>query len=129
MTFQSKSLVLAAALCLLTFILSTTVLPQLTYVVYCIIIGFSLISMLLYRNMKKANKINPRRFVSSFMGAIGIKLFASLIFLTFYLIFAEDQHKIPTVIALFFIYSAFNVLLLRTLTKELKNEGDPESTQ
>lgn len=127
-TFPTKSFVLAAFLMAVTFVLNISNTLGLPAIIYVLIMGYALLSIVLHKNLSKSNRENPKRFVSSFMGAVGIKLFASLIFLVLYLFIVRDDTRIPVTISLFIVYMAYTILLIRQLTGEIRETEELKST-
>ena len=87
---------------------------------YAMTAVFGVITLLMYRYLSISNAKNPKRFISKFMGALGIKLFASIIFLTVYLFLSEKEYKVSMAIALFVIYMTSNIMILSQITKEIR---------
>lgn len=120
LSFSTKSLLVCALLLVVAFALSVSQLVLIPLTLYIVIMAYTIMSILLYKNLSKSNRENPKRFVSSFMGAIGIKLFTSLIFLVLYLFLVKDDTRIPVTIGLFIIYMIFTVLLIRQIMREIR---------
>ena len=120
MSFTLKALIVAAILVIVEFIVGYYNVASIPWSLYAMTFLFAVLTILIYRSLSKSNKENPQKFVTSFMGALGIKLFASLIFITVYLFVGEDEYKIPMAIGLMIVYSVNNVILLRQLTMEIR---------
>lgn len=92
--------------------------PQILYVV---VLGFFGITMFLFNSLLKANEKSPSRFVSAFMGAVAIKMMATMIFLTVYL-YLNTEHRIEMAMSVFFIYISFTVLLSSSIISATRGE-------
>lgn len=104
---------------LLVFNLLSFVLP---IIVYFFFLYFFVLTLVSHFMLVKKNKENPKRFVTSFMGVMGIKLFASLAFIAITLIvFKSAEFVIELALtfgALYLIYTFFETVQLLRATKE-----------
>lgn len=117
-TFTLKVLLLAltniAALYLLDLLLAQHEVPLAAFL---FIVAFALLTFLLHRWLTGESVQRPQRFVTYFMGAITLKLFATLIFLTIYLIMVGDE-KVIVALSSFATYVFFTVLQVSTLSQK-----------
>lgn len=63
--------------------------------------------------LKKSHQRSPRRFVSAFLGVVGIKLMSSMVFLLIYLMAVSVDDAIQVTLSLFVAYMSFTILLVR----------------
>jgi 4-hydroxybenzoate polyprenyltransferase len=122
--FNTKALAIASLLMVVAFFVDQWTKYNVPIVVYILVLVYSIMTILMYRHLSKVNRENPKRFINSFMGAIGIKLFTSLIFLVVYLFFSEKEDRIPVTLFLFVIYMLNTVILIRQITKEIRAHED-----
>lgn len=93
---------------------------QVPILLFVATVVFGLLTYGIYRFLSKSNAENPKRFVSHFMGAIGIKLFASLILVVVYLMFGHQESKMILALGVMFVYMTFNILLIKKLLPEVR---------
>jgi len=67
----------------------------------------------------KSHERHPKRFVASFTGVIGIKLFGTMAFLLVYL-FLHRENFLPVVVALALSYLVFTAVLVSSVLKAFK---------
>jgi putative effector of murein hydrolase LrgA (UPF0299 family) len=87
---------------------------------YFSVVGFGILTFLLYRNILKANEKSPRRFVTAFMGSVSIKLLLTALVVGI-LIYFDKPHKAQLAIGMMVIYVAYTFVLVRSLTNKLTN--------
>lgn len=85
---------------------------------YPAIIGFGVLSFLLFRNIIKANEKSPRRFVTAFMGSVTIKLLLTATVVGI-LIYFDKAHKTQIAVGMMVIYLVYTLVLVRSLTKSV----------
>lgn len=85
-------------------------------VAYYFVVGFWLLSLALNIWLSRPASRNPQLFVSYFMGAITVKLIATLIFLGAYLIIIDDERMVVALSA-FVTYVLFTILQVFMLSK------------
>ncbi|WP_020528971.1 hypothetical protein [Flexithrix dorotheae] len=87
---------------------------------------FYLLTAFLHYRLIKAKEKNPRQFVTSFMGTMGLKMFISLLAAVgFGLLFRDEvAFMLIHILVLYFVYSTFEIVLI---LKELKNKKSPIS--
>jgi predicted Kef-type K+ transport protein len=85
---------------------------------YFSVVGFGVLTFLLYRNILKANEKSPRRFVTAFMGSVSIKLLLTALVVGI-LIYFDKAHKAQLAVGMMVIYVAYTVVLVRSLTHKL----------
>ena len=120
-SFVTKIGIATAILLLIQFSLSYFDVLPIPIAMYIMTGVFGLISYLIYSYLSRANSKNPKKFITKFMGALGLKLFASIIFITIYLFFSEQQYKVSMAIGLFVVYMTSNILILSQITKEIRS--------
>ncbi|TVR36453.1 MAG: hypothetical protein EA392_14980 [Cryomorphaceae bacterium] len=81
---------------------------------YYFVLGFWLLTVLLHTWLTGQGASRPQRFVSYFMGAITVKLFATLIFLLVYLLTVGEE-RIVVALSAFVTYVLFTALQVSTL--------------
>lgn len=117
-TFTLKVLLLTlanvAALYLLDLLLPKHTVPLAAYLFTA---AFALLTFLLHRWLTGESVQRPQRFVTYFMGAITLKLFATLIFLTIYLVMVGEE-KVIVALSAFTTYVLFTVLQVSTLSRK-----------
>ncbi len=115
--------VVLLGLSLLVFNLLSFVLPV---IVYFFFLYFFLLTLISHITLVKKNKENPKRFITSFMGALGIKLFSSLAFIAIILIMYKSADFVLeialTFTALYLIYTFFETVHLLRATKETNEQ-------
>ena len=83
---------------------------------YYFVGGFWLLSIALHKWLTRPSSRDPQLFVSYFMGAITVKLIATLIFLGAYLI-AIDEERMVVALSAFVTYVLFTILHVSMLSK------------
>ncbi len=111
----------AALLLVATFLLQQTL--QLPVALYYAVVGFGILTLMLYRNILKANEKSPRRFVTAFMGSVSIKLLLTALVVGI-LIYFDKVHKAQLAIGMMVIYVAYTVVLVISLTKKLTKDSE-----
>lgn len=110
-------LFIAGAVLLVTMFLLQQSL-DLPLALYFSIVGFGVLTFLLYRNILKANERSPRRFVTAFMGSVSIKLLLTALVVGV-LIYFDKPHKAQLAIGMMVIYVVYTFVLVRSLTQKL----------
>jgi len=82
-------------------------------VVPALFVGFLLLNQLFRRMLIKAHAKSPQRFITAFLGVVGIKLMSAMVFLLVYLLVTNDPNIISVAIALFAAYMSYTILLVR----------------
>ncbi len=82
-------------------------------VVPALFVGFLLLNQLFRRMLIKAHAKSPQRFITAFLGVVGIKLMSAMVFLLVYLLATNDPNIISVAIALFAAYMSYTILLVR----------------
>ncbi len=90
-------------------------------VLFGVVTGFLLLTLLLYRYIAASNAKSPQRFVSAFTAGVGAKLFACLIFLGLYL-YLDGEARVLVALGTFGVYLIFNVVLIRYLLMEVRSK-------
>lgn len=90
-------------------------------VLFSVVVGFLLLTLVLYRYIASANAKSPQRFVSAFTAGVGAKLFACLIFLGLYL-YLDGEARVLVALGTFGIYLVFNVVLIRYLLLDVRSK-------
>lgn len=80
--------------------------------------GFAVMNLFFIRMLKNANERSPQRFITAFLGVVGIKLMSAMVFLLIYLMVEKDAPVIPVTGALFLAYMSFTILLIRAVLKK-----------
>jgi hypothetical protein len=87
---------------------------------YLIILGYFGLTYFLFKSLVKAQAKSPARFVSSFMGAIAIKMLATLFFLAAYL-YLNEENRVEIAMAVFVVYISYTILLCSTIINEVRD--------
>lgn len=111
--FFKKILFIGLILCLAIYGLNMVEGLFLPPVLYVLVVGLGVFTYFAHGFLAKSR---PNRFISSFMGVLGLKMFGSLIFLAIYL-FIDPTYKMEVAFGLFAIYMSFNILLIAVLNK------------
>lgn len=119
--FLTRSVILTAILGAAIWALSTYTEMHIPEVLYIVVLGFFAISLMLFKSLLKGHEKSPSRFVTAFMGAVSIKMLATMIFLAVYL-YLNSEHRIETAMSVFIIYIAFTALLSASIISELKDK-------
>ncbi len=80
--------------------------------------GFAVLNLFFIRMLKKANERSPQRFITAFLGVVGIKLMSAMVFLLIYLMVVKDAPVLPVTGALFVAYMSYTILLIRAVLKK-----------
>lgn len=80
--------------------------------------GFAILNLFFIRMLKQANERSPQRFITAFLGVVGIKLMSAMVFLLIYLMVVKDAPVLPLTGALFVAYMSFTILLIRAVLKK-----------
>lgn len=88
-----------------------------------IFVGFAALNLFFIRMLKKANQRSPQRFITAFLGVVGIKLMSAMVFLLIYLMIVKDAPVIPVTGALFIAYMSFTILLIRAVLKKTEENS------
>jgi hypothetical protein len=86
--------------------------------VYGFVIGFALLTAIIHNWLVSTNNKDPKLFVTYFMGALGIRLFATLIFMLVYLYFNQSE-KVVFSISIMMVYFSFTVLEISSLYRKM----------
>lgn len=92
-------------------------------VLFSAVVGYLLLTTLLYRFISAANAKSPQRFVSAFTAGVGAKLFATLLFLGLYL-YLDGESRVWVALGTFGIYLVFNVILIRFLLLDVRSKSN-----
>jgi hypothetical protein len=92
---------------------------RLPTVIFGAIVGYALLSMLLFNYLDASLKANPRRFATAIMGTTAIKMFATMAFLGIYL-YIDRSQKLMVALGVFAIYIIYTVALLMPFMKPIK---------
>ena len=113
-TLFTAALLFACAMALQN--LTSLVIPKF---LYGVIAFYTVLNLLLFLLLKKGHSVSANRFVTTFQGAVGIKLLASiaLVFAGLYF-FPENRNTIA--IGVMIIYFFFTSVLVRYTLKESK---------
>ena len=110
----NKSIVLLALILIVgIYTLNNFGIIDLPNVLYYVVVAIAAFTYFAYQHLLK---VKPKMFVNSFMGIIGIKMFASLVFLLIY-IYLDPTQKYEVAFGLFAIYMVFNILLFTSIKK------------
>lgn len=82
-------------------------------VVPTLFLGFLLLNQIFRRMLVKAHAKSPQRFITAFLGVVGIKLMSAMVFMLIYLLVANDPNIISVAVALFAAYMSYTILLVR----------------
>lgn len=82
-----------------------------------IFVAYLIMNQFFLKMLQKSHKRSPRRFVSAFLGVVGIKLMSSMVFLLIYLMAVSVDDAINVTISLFIAYMSFTILLVRAALK------------
>lgn len=88
---------------------------DLPWVLYLNTLGFGVLTLLLYRNILKANEKSPRRFVTAFMGSVTVKLLLTAVIVGILLYF-DKTHKSQIAVGMMVIYLVYTLVLVKSLT-------------
>lgn len=75
--------------------------------------GFAILNQFFFRMLLRAHARSPQRFVTSFIGVVGIKLMSAMVFLLLYLMLVDENDVIYIAASLFIAYMSFTILLIR----------------
>jgi hypothetical protein len=82
-------------------------------IVPALFVGFLLLNQLFRRMLIKAHAKSPQRFITAFLGVVGIKLMSAMVFLLIYILVSNDPNIISVALALFAAYMSYTILLVR----------------
>lgn len=111
--FVKALILLSAILIMLIYTINNFGWLELPRILYGVVVGLGIITFFSYKHM---SKVSAKMFVNSFMGIMGIKMFASLIFLVIYL-FIDSSQKYEVAFGLFTIYIIYNVFLFSNINE------------
>lgn len=117
--FHWANLATAVVLLLLFFIVNYSGKAELPNSVAIIVVFFALLNILLYRQLQKANRKSPQRFVTAFTGTIAIKLFAAM-GIALVAILLDKDHKLELAVSILLIYTCFTLVLIRYVVKQIR---------
>ena len=118
--FLTKGVILTAILGALVMAgnnFTELVIPE---TLYLIILGYFGLTAFLFQSLVKAQAKSPARFVSSFMGAVAIKMLATLFFLGAYL-YINEENRVEMAMAVFVVYISYTILLSSTIINEVRD--------
>jgi hypothetical protein len=118
--FLTKGVILTAilgALLMAVMQLAKLAIPE---TLYLVILGYFGLTIFLFQSMLKAHAKSPARFVTSFMGAVAIKMLATLFFLAAYL-YINKENRVEMAMSVFVIYISYTVLLSSTIISEVRD--------
>jgi hypothetical protein len=75
------------------------------------IIGYAVLTWLLFRYLHASLKANPRRFATAMMGTTAVKMFVTMGFLGIYL-YIDRSQKLTVALGVFAIYITYTIALL-----------------
>jgi hypothetical protein len=118
--FLITSLILAAILtsvmfCVFEFALNKTV----TVGYYMIVVYFLTLNGLVHFMLLKAGEKDPKQFVPKFMGAMGLKMFMSLIYIFAYVVLNQEE-VLYFAVTFLVLYFSFTALEIVSILKALK---------
>lgn len=87
---------------------------------YLVILGYFALTFFLFKSLVKAQAKSPARFVSSFMGAVAIKMLATLFFLAAYL-YINKENRVEMAMSVFVVYISYTILLSSTIINEVRD--------
>ncbi|MGB1032750.1 MAG: hypothetical protein ACPGWM_09045 [Flavobacteriales bacterium] len=113
-TLFTAAFLFACAMAVQSF--TSLVLPKF---LYGVIAFYTILNLFLFQLLKKGHAISANRFVTTFQGAVGIKLLSSiaLVFAGLYF-FPENRNTLA--IGVMIIYFFFTSVLVRYMLKETK---------
>jgi len=111
--FKKTVLLLTAILLVGIYTINNFGVLVLPKVLYFVVIAIAIFTYFAYQYLQKSS---TKMFVNSFMGIMGVKMFASLIFLAIYL-YINPAQKYEVAFGLFVIYIAFNILLFSAIKR------------
>jgi hypothetical protein len=117
--FRWANIGAAAGLIVLFFAVNYSGKAELPSVVAIIVVFFALLNQFLYNQLQKANAKSPQRFVTAFTGTIAIKLFAAM-GVALATILLDKPHKLELAVSILVIYSAFTLVLIRHVVKQIQ---------
>lgn len=82
-------------------------------VIPAIFLAYLVMNQFFLNMLKKSHQRSPRRFVSAFLGVVGIKLMSSMVFLLIYLMAVSVDDAVQVTLSLFIAYMSFTILLVR----------------
>ena len=91
---------------------------QLPVVIFAAILGYALLSILLFKYLDASLKANPRRFATAIMGTTAIKMFVTMGFLGIYL-YIDRSQKLTVALGVFAIYITYTIALLMPFIKPI----------
>ncbi len=117
------SSVIAALIQILILIALSETTDLIIPIVLYIAVGlFLLIGLLSFFYLVKLNKTSPNRFVTAFMGLVGLKMFVAMILAGIY-IYNFPEHKAVSGVGIMIVYTIFTVILVTSLLKVLRQSN------
>ena len=120
--FFLASALLASAIIITAYLLLQLLFPeyyfQLFFLVPVFIFG---IVNLVHRFLIRASDLQPARFLSRYIGAMGVKLLIYIVFLLVILL-ADREHALPFLIIFLFSYLVFTIFEVVSILNYLKNK-------
>ncbi|MDP4826692.1 MAG: hypothetical protein NWR73_03335 [Flavobacteriales bacterium] len=119
MKFSIKNILVWFLLCSVYGILVSQGLLKYEWVVPAVVTAYAAANIGFFRMLVRSHERHPKRFVASFTGVIGIKLFGTMAFLLAYL-FLHRENFLPVVVALALSYLVFTAVLVSSALKAFK---------
>lgn len=87
---------------------------------YMIVVYFLCINSLVHYMLLKAGEKDPKQFVPKFMGAMGLKMFLSLIYIFAYVVLNENEvvYFAVTFLIMYFSYTALEIVSILKALKQ-----------
>jgi F0F1-type ATP synthase assembly protein I len=85
-------------------------------------LGFAVMNPFFLKMLITANARSPQRFVTAFIGVVGIKLMSAMVFLLVYLMLVDDAEVIFVTGALFIAYLSHTILLIRAALSQTNKQ-------
>ncbi|MBI1266579.1 MAG: hypothetical protein GC193_04010 [Cryomorphaceae bacterium] len=119
MNFSLKNILVWFLLCSVYGLLVAQGLLKYEWVVPAVVTAYAAANIGFLWMLVRSHQRHPKRFVASFTGVIGIKLFGTMAFLLGYLFLHRDNF-LPVVVALALSYLVFTVVLVSSVLKAFK---------
>lgn len=96
--------------------------PQYSFRHFPVIPAFLLVvTFMVHIYLIKSSKKDPRKFTSKYLGAMGLKMFIYLVFITVFL-FIDTTHAIPFLVSFLVTYTAFTLYEVISILNYLKKD-------
>lgn len=119
MNFSIKNIIVWFLLCAVYSLLVMRHLVLYDWIVPAVVTAYAIANIGFFRMLIKSHERHPKRFVASFTGVIGLKLFGTMAFLLGYL-FLHRENFLPVVSALALSYLVFTAVLVSSVLKAFK---------